>query len=231
MKIYGGIYFDESGISTSIRGMHLQTEMMGVMNDNINGFNKVGYQKQTPVLSSFAEFIGPHALSSAKNEEVGRLTLTKNPLDFAMGKVGYFQYKTPDGIKLTRDGRFKLDKEGFLTNLEGHKVLGADGLPVKFKKIPEKLEDIKVGVDGVIKVYDKETNKIASVGALSVVSTNGNIAEAVDVRQGFVEDSNVSLQEEFLNLVPVRRSFEANRQMYIIQNDALTKILQELGRA
>ncbi len=231
MKIYGGIYFDDRGLSSSIRGMQVQTELLGVLNNNINGFNKVGFQRKNPVVSSFAEFVGVHGLSNVKDEKVGRISKTSNPLDFALGKIGYFQLQTPNGVKLSRDGRFKINKEGYLLSLENFKVMGNDGMAIKFDKLPESLEHIKVDVDGKIKVCNKKNSKVEDIGAFSVVSSNGDVLADIDVRQKHVEHSNVALHEEFFNLVPVKRNFEANRQMYLIQNDALSRIISELGRA
>ena len=229
MKIYGGVYYSENGISTSIRGMHMQTELLGCISSNVSGFNKVGYQKELPVISSFSEYVGVHGLSKVKDDNVGRLYQSGNPLDLALGKKGYFQCVTPNGVKLIRDGRFKLDKNGNLLTLENFKVLGNDGQAIKFKHMPEKLEDIKISVDGKISVMNIKENKMQDMGTLSVVSSDGNVMSDVDVRQGFSETSNVSLHEEFFNMVPVRRNFDANRQLYIIQNDELTKAIQSLG--
>ena len=49
--------------------------------------------------------------------------VSKNPLDITMANKGYFQVQTPEGVQLTRDGRFKLDKSGNLLNLEDNPVL------------------------------------------------------------------------------------------------------------
>mgnify|MGYP006200332063 CR=1 FL=1 len=68
------------------------------------------------------------------------------------------------------------------------------------------------------------------VGALGVVSQDGSTAAEVDVKQGYVEDSNVYLQKEYTSIMPVRRQFEANRQLFIMQSDQLSKMIQELGR-
>ena len=231
MKLFGGIYFNEDGVSTSVRGMHLQTALLDNINTNIFSFGKVGYQRKVPVLSSFAELIGTHALSEVADESVGRLRQTRNPLDLALAKEGYFQYYTPYGIKLTRDGRFKLDKDGNLVTLENNKVLSASGQTIKFSKVPKSLDNIKVNKEGVITVFDPDTKKFINEGQISVVASNGSITKEIDVRQGFDEDSNVTIHSEFFSLVPVRRNFEANRQLYIIQNDALTKTIQEIGRA
>lgn len=231
MKFYSGICFDESGISTSIRALHMQTELMDSVSKNINGFDKVGYQREESVISSFAEYIGPHALSTIKDESVGRLYNSNNPLDFALGQKGYFQCKTDNGIKLTRDGRFKLDKKGNLLTLDDNKVLAKDGTAIKFKKVPQNLSDIKVDLNGDITVIDREANKIEKVSSLSVVSNDGSINEDPDVRQGFTESSNVSMHEEMFKLVPIRRNFDANRQMIMIQNQELSKVIQKLGES
>jgi len=231
MKLYGGIYFDEGGVQSSLRNMHLQTSIMGIINDNIGGFNKVGYQRKVPVVSSFSEYIGTHGLSKNVDEEVGRIKISKNPLDLALGTRGYFQVSSQNGVQLTRDGRFKLDKDGNLLTLQNYKVLSKDGVPLKFKTMPKELEDIKIEKDGTIKYIDKENLELKTAGIVSVVTSEGIIMDEPDVKQGYVEESNVALHEELFNMVPIRRNFEANRHLFILQSDSLSKTIQELGRA
>lgn len=231
MKLYGGIDLGDGGMVASIRDMYLQTDLMNVINDNIQGFNKVGYQRKVPVVSSFAEFLGPNALSQNTDEEVGRIKITKNPLDLALATKGYFQVLTPGGIQLTRDGRFTLDKDGNLLTIQNYKVLSKEGKPIKLNKIPKELEDIKIENNGAIKYLDKSDLKLYDAGVISVVTSEGTRLENADVKQGYVEESNVAMQEELFNMVPVRRNFEANRQLFLIQSDAMTKLIQELGRA
>lgn len=57
MRINGGIFYNENGLTTSIRAMHLDSELIGISNENIGGFDKVGYQRKEAVVSSFAEFL------------------------------------------------------------------------------------------------------------------------------------------------------------------------------
>ena len=231
MKLYGGIDLNDGGMIASIKDMYLQTDLMNIINDNIQGFNKVGYQKKVPVVSSFAEFLGSHALSQNVDEQVGRIKITKNPLDLALATTGYFQVLTPNGIQLTRDGRFTMDKNGNLLTIQNYKVLSKEGKPIKLNKVPKELEDIKIEKDGVIKYLDKSDLKLYEAGTISIVTSEGKMLENPDVKQGYVEESNVAMHEELFNMVPVRRNFEANRQLFIIQNDSLSKVIQELGRA
>lgn len=230
MKLYGGIDLGSGGMISSLRDMFLQTDIMNVINDNVQGFNKVGYQKKVPVVSSFAEFLGPHALSQNIDEEVGRINITKNPLDLALATNGYFQVQTPNGIQLTRDGRFKLDKDGNLLTIQNHKVLSKEGKPIKLSEVPKQLEDIKIDKDGTVKYLSSSDLKQHTAGKVSVVTSEGAMIDEVDIKQGYVEESNVALHEELFNMVAPRRNFEANRQLFLIQSDSLAKTIQELGR-
>lgn len=229
MKIYGGIYFDEQGLSTSMRAMHMQTEVLHTLSENIINFSKVGYKRKTPVISSFAEHIGVHALSKIENPEVGRITKTKNPLDLAITEQGSFKYLTPEGVKLTRDGRFKLDKDGNLLTIENYKVLGNTGEPIQLHIVPKELRHIKISSNGDINVLNEDTLLMERAGTIAVVSATGDIVESVDIKQGYVEKSNVSMHQEPMEMVAVRRNFEANREMYIKQNLLLSKTIQQLS--
>ena len=231
MKLYGQIHLDEGGMYKSVRAMHLQQSIIDITNQNIVGFNKVGYQKDVPYVSSFAEYIGSHALSAQRDDEVGRLKLTQNPLDMALGCKGYFQVQTPNGVKLTRDGRFKLDKDGNLLTVENFKVLATDGEPVKFNKMPRDLEDIKIDKNGHIKVIDPENLKIHDIGTIAAVDSEHSPLKENNINQGYAEESNVVLHQEAYSLITMRRNFQANRQLFIIQSDSITKTLQELGKA
>ena len=229
MKIHGGVNIFENGLTTNIRAMHLQTEIFGIINQNYNSFDKVGYQRQEPVVSSFSEYIGVHGLSTATDDTVGRIGHSNNPLDFAIGNKGYFQYQSPDGTKITRDGRFKLDKDGNLLTLENKHVLANDGTEIKLHVLPEKLEDIKVNKNGELRVFNKATNKLEYVATLSVVTDRGVAVLDPNIKQGYNEYSNVSLNTEILQVMPVRRNFEANRQLFVIQNNNLSKAIQSLS--
>lgn len=230
MRLYGGVSSDD-GFTTSIKGMHLQTQLLAISDENINNFGKIGYQRKIPVVSSFTQYLGANALSEVKDNAVGRIRTTGNSLDFALAKNGYFQYQTPNGVELTRDGRFKLDKNGYMLTQTDFKVLSSNGQPIKFKVIPNELKDIKVGLDGTITSMDPDKKESYKVGKISVVSDKGSIASEIDVRQGCTEDSNVRLESEIYGIVPVRRNFEANRQLFILQNSELSKVIQELGRS
>ncbi len=219
----------ERGIDLSIRAMQVQTELMSIANENVNGFDKIGYQRQEAVVSSFTEFLGTNGISKTTDTKVGRISMSANPLDFAIAKEGYFQTEGDDGIKLTRDGRFKIDKEGNLLTLDDRRVLSNSGMPIVLPLVPEKLEHIKVDEEGLVKVLNKTTGEMEIAGTIGVVDANGLVVMEPQVKQGYNEYSNVALQNEFIGMMPVIRNFEANRQLFMIQNQNLQKVISQLG--
>jgi len=230
MKLFGGIYFDERGLSTSIRGMHMQTAQINNIAQNITGFDKPGYQRIENVVSSFSEYVGVHGLSTVVDDSVGRIYATGHTLDLALAKKGYFQYATPNGVKLTRDGRFKMDKDGYLLTNENYHVLGKDGSAIRFNNIPDDMAHVKINTAGDIEVYNNKNGKMEYVASLGVVDKSGSIADETDVRQGYIESSNVRSETEIFDLVPMKRNFQANRQMFITQNNMLNKTIQSLSQ-
>lgn len=229
MQISGGVRFCEQGIKASIRAMHLQSEILGVVNENITGFDKIGFQRREPVVSSFTEYLGVHALSKTIDDQVGRIIVSQNPLDIALANKGYFQIQTPEGVKLTRDGRFKYDKEGFLLDLQDNKVLSDAGLPIKLPVVPNNVEQIVVNTKGKISVYDSNSNNVFEAGYLGIVDSNGLAVLNPDVKQGYNEHSNVTLQNEFMSIKPLVHNFDANRNLFRMQSSNLQKVISQLG--
>ena len=229
MKINGGIRYCEKGLTASLRAMQVQSELIGMHNENVTGFDKIGYQRKEPVVSSFTEYIGVHGLSQTVDDQIGRIAMSDNPLDLALANKGYFQTQTAEGVKLTRDGRFKLDRNGNLLTLEDAQVLSSAGTPIQLPIVPEKIEDVKINSKGLVSVFNKNTNKLESVAYIGVVDSNGIIVTDPQVKQGYNEYSNVSLQNEFISMMPIIRNFEANRQIFMIQNQNLQKVISQLG--
>jgi len=231
MKLAAGINFDAHGIAQSINAMQMDMDIMAIFGENIVGFDKVGYQRKEAVISSFAEYIGTNALSHSVDDQVGRISMTQKPLDIALSEKGYFQVLNNDGsIELTRDGRFKLDKDGNLLTQMDQKVLSSAGAPIVLPFIPTGLDKIKIGLDGKIGVFDEEKRGLVPAGTLGVVSSDGSMLITNGVRQGYVESSNVQLEKEYLEIANYKRSFEANRQMFKLQNNNLSNVIQTLGR-
>jgi len=229
MKLNSGIRYDKDGMRVSLQAMRVQTELLNIANENVNGFDKIGYQRKEAVVSSFSEYLGTDGISTTLDDKVGRLASSANPLDLGLASLGYFQTQSKDGVRITRDGRFKLDKNGNLLSLDDSKVLSNNGVPIKLPIVPKSLNDVVVNSKGAVSVFNQKTNKLEYVANIGVVDTNGSLIISPDVKQGFNEASNVSLEREFLSLMPVTKNFDANRQIFIIQSSNLTKTISQLS--
>ena len=184
MQINGGVRFCEPGMKASIRAMHVQSEILGMINENVTGYDKVGYQRKEPVVSAFTEYIGIHGLSSTVDDQVGRIMVSQNLLDIAMANKGYFQIQTSEGVKLTRDGRFKLDQFGNLLNLQDQPVLSDAGMPIQLPIKPNNESEVIIDSKGRIKVLDKNQHKLVDAGYLGIVDANGMAVLNPEVKQG-----------------------------------------------
>lgn len=230
MRLNSGIFYNDRGLTASIRAMHLQSEIIGIGNENITGFDKIGYQRKEAVVSSFSEYLGVHALSTTRDDKVGRIAISENPLDLAIANKGYFQVKTKDGVKLTRDGRFQIGKDGTLLSLENHAVLSNAGVPIKFPFIPQDLKQVKIDNSGAITMFNPDTHKLTKIGQIGVVDSSGITVMEPKIKQGYNEYSNVAIQQEFLALMPSIKNFDANRQMFMLQNSVLGKTISQLSQ-
>ena len=231
MKLNAGVKYIDNGLKVSLTAMQVQSALIDISNDNVSGFDKIGYQRKEPIVSQFTEYLGTNGLSTTVDDEVGRIGKSENPLDLAIATKGYFQIQSAEGVKLTRDGRFKLDKSGNLLTLDDSKVLSNTGVPIKLSIVPQNLKDVVVNAKGAVSVFNKATNKLEYMNNIGVVDANGALVMNPEVKQGYNEYSNVSLQKEFLGMMPILKNFDANRQIFMIESANLTKAISQLGSA
>ena len=86
MRLNSGIQFNDSGLTASIRAMHLDSEIIGISNENISGFDKVGYQRKKLLYLHLQNISGFDALSTTRDDKVGRIAVSDKPLDIAIAK-------------------------------------------------------------------------------------------------------------------------------------------------
>jgi flagellar hook protein FlgE len=121
---------------TGLSGLNASSRSLDVIGNNIANANTTGLK------SSRAEFSGlvSSALSSASSSGAGigvevatvsqqftqgNISTTNNNLDVAINGSGFFQLTQPDGTPAyTRDGSFKLDKDGYVITNAGANVMG-----------------------------------------------------------------------------------------------------------
>jgi flagellar basal body rod protein FlgG len=71
----------------------------------------------------------------------------------------------------------------------------------------------------------KSTMEEEFIARIGTASEKGVAVSETDIKQGYVENSNVTFRKNFSNSC-TRRTFQACRQMFIIQNSALSQVVK-----
>lgn len=164
----------------------------------------------------------------------GDFQQTNNPLDVVIQGRGFFQVRRATGeIAYTRSGAFHLDRDGNLVTLNGESIEPQITIP------PES-QSITIAADGTISytLPGQTTSQLAGqlqlanfVNPAGLNSIGNNLYLPTDasgdptianpggqeglgtLQQGYLEGSNVSVVEEFINLIVSQRAYEANSKV------------------
>ncbi|BAO82617.1 flagellar hook protein FlgE [Serpentinimonas maccroryi] len=123
---------------TGLSGLNAAARNLQVIGHNIANANTTGMKASR---AEFAEVyaaalgatggasagMGVQVAAIAQLFTQGNLKITGNQLDLAINGAGFFQVNAPDGSPLfTRNGEFKLDKDGFIVTNTGARLQGFD---------------------------------------------------------------------------------------------------------
>ena len=174
----------------------------------------------------------------------GDLDRTGSPLDVAILGDGYFAVTDRGETRLTRNGRFMLDKEGYLvlSDAAGHKVLDPEGKPVRLPPGGEAGVEIRgdglitrngqqLGKLGVFDVPDR--SQLTKQGGTLMGYPDRSAIKAVanpDLHAQFIESANVDPTIELAELMETQRQLEANANMIRFQDQTLQKLVNEVGK-
>lgn len=164
----------------------------------------------------------------------GDFSQTNNPLDLVIQGRGFFQVRLPSGeLAYSRAGNFHLDRDG--------NVVTANGDPLEPQiTIPPEAQSITIAADGTVSYTQPGQTSSQLAGQIQLAnfanpaglnSLGGNLYAQTDASgeptvgnpggqegigsllQGYVEQSNVSVVEEFINMIVSQRAYEANSKV------------------
>ncbi|MGB9761359.1 MAG: flagellar basal-body rod protein FlgF [Caldimicrobium sp.] len=183
------------------------------------------------------------------NPEQGILEPTQNPLHFAIVGEGFFKVQTPQGIAYTRAGNFTLDAQRRLVTPQGYPVL-ANGAPIIVDPgmaaeglVTMDNLKLRVSPDGILSIDGTEIarlevvtfddlTKLKKIGENLYVSEGAQEMAAInyEIRQGFIEKSNVNPIKEMVNLIEIQRTFEAVQRSIRGYDEASEKLIETARR-
>jgi flagellar basal-body rod protein FlgG len=154
----------------------------------------------------------------SRDNTQGPAIQTHGQLDLMVEGPGMFRVMTPDGVRFTRDGNMALNRDGILTTKSGHPVLGEKG-DIALRSGAFKVNDLgEIWQDGEmvdrLQIFDfKEDKQLERVGNnyyfYGGPEEDVSLVEMGQIRQGYIEGSNVNAIKNITNMILAHRSLEA----------------------
>lgn len=123
------------GFQHGLSGLSAASTNLDVIGNNIANANTAGYkQSQAQFTDIFASSLGGAGASQvgigsristiAQEFNQGNISPTSNPLDIAINGQGFFRMDDDGVISYSRNGQFRVDGNGFLTDARGANLTG-----------------------------------------------------------------------------------------------------------
>ena len=203
--------------------------------------------QQTTVAAGLQVGLGVRPSATELIQTQGALQSTGNPLDLAISGPGFFQILLPNGqTGYTRAGSFHVNAQG--------NVVTADGNPLHPAiTIPADATSVTVGADGTVSVIQPaqtaaqqlgtiQTAMFVNPGGLESIGNNIYLATTASgdavvgapggsdgegtLQQGMLEQSNVSVVDEFVAMILAQRSYESNSRVLKAGDEMLQQLNQ-----
>ncbi len=264
----------QTGYYAAAAGMVTQFNRLDNIANNLANVNTAGFKEDELIVGDFmrifqekrdelpnanqtkegAKFLNrtltrtPRIVDSYTKQTEGTLQNTSNPLDFALTREGlFFAVKTPQGIRLTRDGNFSTNDEGKLVTKQGYKVLAEEYLTNKKDgSITIANSDTMIAVDKngqistnipnsasltpnkkLLIVQPQDITKLKKEGdnlyAFADIKEIAVVSQSGSVRQGFIEKSNVNAVKMMTQLIETNRLVGMYQKVMSTQMDDMNK--------
>ena len=203
--------------------------------------------QQTTVASGLQVGLGARPTSTEIMQTQGQLSSTGNQLDLAISGQGFFQILLPNGqTGYSRSGSFQLDAQGNVVTPNGDPLQPAI-------TIPPDATAVTIGSDGTVSVTQPGQTQAQQVGSVQLAlfvnpgglnSAGNNIylqttasgdpiigapggAEGIgSLQQGMLEQSNVSVVDEFVQMIVAQRGYESNSRVVKAADEMMQQINQ-----
>lgn len=203
--------------------------------------------QQTTVAAGLQVGLGTKAVATELIQTQGAPQTTGNPMDMAISGIGFFQVLLPNGqTGYTRAGSFHPDAQGQLVTADGNPLQPAI-------TIPADATNITIGADGTVSVVQPgqaqasqvgniQTAMFINPGGLNSVGNNIYLATTASgdpvigspggsdglgsIQQGMLEQSNVSVVDEFVQMILAQRSYESNSRVVKAGDEMLQQLNQ-----
>lgn len=223
------------GIAAAANALRYWERRQEIAANNLANVNTDGFKAER----GFAQLVNDTPVANASTDwREGPLTSTGNPLDVALRGPSFFVVGTPAGERLVRGGSWSLDKDGYLADGEGNRVLGEKG-PLRIAGRDVAIDRTgRVAVDGTwvdrlrVETVPPNTTLQHEGGVRWVPPATRQVAalDARDVRQGVVEGSNTNTIESLVDMITIQRNFAFAQKALTVLDDVRATISNQVGK-
>ena len=179
----------------------------------------------------------------------GQLKPTGNTLDVALEGTGFFEILSPNGIRYTRNGGFKMNSQGELVTKDNYPVLKED--PTKLltneqRKIKINKPDVTISYTGDVYASGENLGRLSIFDAQNPQGLQKEGAsyylpkekldpqlvrtKEVQAHQGFLEGSNLNIVTEMTDMISATRAFETNKEVMKAFDQMNGKLVNDVPR-
>lgn len=236
-------------ITSASLAMQGDLQRLNTVSQNIANVATVGYRRQVPVSLEFSALLAAAGTDSKADREqslvysatdnrAGSLKSTGRPLDIALEGDGFLNIKTDAGVRYTRRGDLHLDGSGRLVTSAGDAVLSGGGevrllnAQVTINNLGEiRANDHLVGRLDITEFGDAKHLAYQGQGLFSAESAEPvTHVSRTQVRQGFLENSNVDQLAETTYMMETSRHFELCRNAITAYDEMLDSAINTLAQ-
>ncbi len=241
-----------NGLYTASRGMMNILAKQDVMANNLANANTTGFKLGAFATRSTVSIGRNDELKLHQNEKQdlnegytqfsqGSFVQTDHPLDIALAGDGFLKIKVPEGVAYTRNGGLSLNADKQLVTLNGQSVLDQNQEPIALDG-----NTIAIQANGTIFVDGQQVarlgigefeDKTALIPRGDGLFTNTrpmeNPAHAprnTEIRQGFLESSNVDTVSAMVAMIAYSRNYEADQRVIQSIDQTLNHAVNEVGK-
>lgn len=253
------------GLYAAYTGMLNEQKRLDVVSNNIANAATVGYKKEGVTNQAFDDVLAIKIKDGSEgyaDRRIGTMNLgvklgetytdytqsslreTGNTYDLAIEGNGFFKVAVTDAngnetVKYTRAGNFTMNKDGYVVDSSGNKLLGANG----YVQVPTEAANVTIDLSGNVYADGVLTDQVqlADFEDYDYLKKYGDTmydtldgAKEIDasgsIRQGYTEQSNVQSVNEMINMISITRAYEANQKVINTVDGMIDKAVNSVAK-
>jgi flagellar basal-body rod protein FlgF len=224
------------GIASAASALRYLERRQEVVSNNLANASTDGFKAERVFARLFNDALP--VPDTATDLRGGALKETGGPLDLSIQGDGFFVVNTPNGERWSRGGSLRLDADGYLADAAGHRLLGERG-PIHIGS-----GTVQIDATGLVNVNGAAVDRlrIETVSAVAKLQHEAGTlfvpdasraampVTARNVKQGFLEESNVNTIGSMVDMITIQRAYQSAQKAMTTLDAVRATISNDLGK-